>query len=95
MLTSISPIAAKQGEVVVVTLRGTNLTDLISIGTATGSGFSFDSQPTVVSDGTQITVRLRIEPTATLGSSVVQVKTAAGQSTATGSPSNSFTVTPP
>lgn len=95
VLASISPITAKQGETVVLTLRGTNLTDLISLGVATGSGFNFDSQPTVASDGTQITVRLRIEPTTSLGSSVVQVKTAAGQSTATSSPSNTFTVTPP
>lgn len=97
VLTSISPITAKQGEIVVLTLRGTNLIDLISLGvaTGTGNGISFDSQPTVASDGTQITVRLRIESTATLGTSVVQVKTAAGQSTATGSPSNSFTVTAP
>ena len=78
VMSSISPITAKQGEVVVLTIRGTNLTDLILLSTATGSGYTFDSLPTVAADGTQITVRLRIEPTATLGSSAIRVKTAGG-----------------
>jgi len=95
VITSVSPITAKQGEVVVLTIRGSNLTDLLQLTTATDAGFSFDSQPTVASDGTQITVKLRIESSATLGASAIQVKTAAGQTSATASPSNTFTVTVP
>ena len=95
VISSIAPITAKQGEAVVLTIRGTNLSDQVLLGTGSGSGFTFDSQPTVASDGSQITVRLRIESNATLGTSAIQVKTAAGQSSAATAPSNSFTVTAP
>lgn len=94
-IASISPILARQGETIIMVIRGTRLQDIESITAAPAAGLVFDTQPTASADGTELTTRIFVETSAPLGGRVIRVKTAGGQTTSIAAPANTFTVYSP
>jgi YD repeat-containing protein len=95
-LDSITPILARQGEIVTMTIRGSTFQDAAAVTAAPGSGITFIPGTLAVNaDGTQLTVSFVIDPNAPLGSQVIQVAVPGAASDATPAPANTFTVLPP
>lgn len=94
-VVSLTPILARQGETVQLTIRGHRLGGLVDILADPASGLVFDSMPVVASDGTRIDLQLRVDTTAAVGARVIQVRTLFGASAADASAANTFTVFPP
>ncbi len=95
-LDSITPILARQGEVVTMTIRGNTFQDALAVKAAPGSGITFIPGTLEVNPGgTQLTVSFAIAPGAPLGSQVIQVEVPGAISDATPLPANTFTILPP
>ena len=94
-ISSLSPILARQGETIALTIRGTAFNDLVAVTIEPPTGIVFDSTPIVSTDNTQIDLKLRIDSSAALGGRVVRVTTLGGQTTTTAAPANTFTIYPP
>lgn len=92
---SITPILAKQGEVLTLTVRGNHLLKAIAVTAEPSEGITFTFPITVNATGTELTVPLQIAPDAPLGSRVIRVTTPGGISTEVAEPANTFTVFPP
>ncbi len=94
-ISSISPILARQGETIALTIRGATFNDLVAVSIEPPTGIVFDSTPIVSADSTQIDLKMHIDPSAALGGRVVRVTTLGGQTTTTAAPANTFTIYPP
>lgn len=89
---SLSPILARAGEVVSLTIRGTNLTNLLAVTAEPADGMQFATSPLVAADGSQVQLNVYVQPDAPIGARVIRVFTASGASSADASPANTFTV---
>lgn len=90
-IDSITPIQALQNSTVQMVVRGANLQGA-SLQLVQPAGIDLDSQPVISADGTQLSGYVRVNANAPLGDKTVQVVTAAGASSATAAPSNTFRV---
>lgn len=94
-ISSISPILSTTGSLLTLTVRGQNMQNATAVMASPGTGLRFDSQPTVSTDGTELTIRLQIAGDAPLGARVIQVITPTTASSTQGSPANTFTIYAP
>lgn len=93
-MDSITPILARQGDTVSLTVRGANL-QYATVLIEPASGVVLDSAPVVNADGTELTLGVYVPVDATLGGRVIRVQTPAGITTDLAEPANTFTVFPP
>jgi len=94
-ISSISPILGTAGATLTLVVRGQNMQDAIAVVAAPATGLVFDTQPTVNADGTELTVRLRIDDGAPLGARVIRVITPTTESSDQASVANTFTIYAP
>lgn len=95
-MDSITPILAKQGEVVSVTVRGANLQDALSLSATPAVGLAVvPGTLNVNPSGTQLTLSFVIDANAPLGARVMQVIVPGAVSDGTPVPANTFTVFAP
>lgn len=93
-IESISPILARQGETVTLTVRGAYLHNA-SVLIEPAAGVILGSAPVVSVDGTELTVGVYVPGDAAMGGRVIRVQTPGGISTDQAEPANTFTVFPP
>lgn len=89
---SIDPISSTPGGLVTLTVRGRNLHDAQSVSLNPATGITVGTSPAVSSDGSTLTAMVAIAANAPLGAKIVTVTTPGGNSAATPSPANTFTV---
>ena len=92
-ISSLQPIRAMRGQVVALTIIGTNFGSASSVDFTPSTGITVVNPPTVSADGTMITTSLTITADAALGNRVVTATTPGGTSSPTASTANSFSVT--
>jgi hypothetical protein len=90
--SSISPILSTTSSTLTLTIIGQGLQNATAVVATPADGLTFDSQPVVNTDGTQLTVRVKIAPDAPLGSRVIQAVTPVTASSGDSTPANTFTV---
>jgi len=90
-LESIEPIQQVRGANFTLTLRGINLTGAQAVQAAPANGIQFGT-PSVAADGRSLTVPVVIDPAAATQQVVISVTTAAGITTASALPENTFTI---
>lgn len=94
-MSSIDPIMSPKGSSFTMTILGSGFKAVTAVVAEPANGVQFDSQPTINSAGTEITVRVVVAPNATLGKRVIRLQTATGASSAVAAPANSFNVYAP
>lgn len=92
-IDSITPITARRGEVVGLTVRGSDLTDGASISVVPAEGIQVEPFATRGADGA-LQLRLLVAPDAPLGARVIRVTTPGGTTTATPGVQNTLTIFP-
>lgn len=93
-IDSITPILARQGDIVTLTVRGAHLhhaTVLIE----PAAGVVLGSAPVINAAGSELTLGLYVPADAALGGRVIRVQTPGGITTDQPEPANTFTVFPP
>jgi hypothetical protein len=90
-IDSIAPIHALQGTIVSLVVRGAHLQGA-AVQLLPNQGIEVDTQPTIDSAGTQLTVTLRITNAALLGTKVVRVVTTSGATSADAGPANTLSI---
>ena len=93
-IDSITPILARQGDTVTLTIRGAHLNHA-SVLIEPAAGVVLGSQPVISTDGTQLTLGIYVPAEAALGGRVIRVQTPGGITTDQPEPANTFTVFPP
>lgn len=93
-IDSITPILARQGDTVTLTIRGTYLQDA-SVLIEPAAGVVLGGPPGVNTTGTEITIGVHVPLGAALGGRVIRVQTPGGVTTDQAEPANTFTVFPP
>lgn len=93
-IDSITPILARQGDTVTLTLRGAHLSHA-SVLMEPLAGVILGSAPAINADGTELTLGIHVPANAALGGRVVRVQTPGGITTDQPEPANTFTVFPP
>jgi hypothetical protein len=95
-IVSLSPILGRQGEVVTLTVRGTQLQPLLDVVVEPADGLQVVPGSTAVAaDGSQVEVRIAVAPDAPLGARVIRVRTRSGTTAAEAAAANTFTIFPP
>ncbi len=92
LIESITPILATPGSTFTLTVRGRNLHGASVVSAAPAEGVTFGVNPTVNSDGTELTVGMSIAPAAKVGIRVIRVTTPGGVTAPDPLPANSFTI---
>ncbi len=90
-LDSISPILAHQGDTLLMTIRGANFGNLVSVAAEPATGILF-SNPSASADGSQVSVALQLAPDAPTGARTIRVITLSGTSSGAASATNTFTI---
>lgn len=90
-LYSVEPLFGAAGSLVELKVRGANLHGA-KVAVLPAIDLGIDSQPIVNESGTELLVRVQVFPFAASGARVVQITTPSGQSSATPSSFNQFTV---
>ena len=90
-LYSIEPLFAKPGSLVELKVRGANLHGA-KVAVLPSTDLAVESQPTINANGTELVLRVQTFPLAATGARVVQITTPSGQSSATPSSVNQFTL---
>jgi YD repeat-containing protein len=93
-IDSISPILARQGDSVTLTVRGAHLNQA-SVSIEPASGVVLGAPPSVNADGTELNLGVYVPADAALGGRVIRVQTPGGLTTDQAAPANTFTVFPP
>jgi YD repeat-containing protein len=93
-IDSISPILARQGDTITLTVRGAHL-DNASVLIEPAAGVVLGGAPVISADGTHLTLGVFLPADAALGGRVIRVQTPGGISTDQAEPANTFTVFPP
>lgn len=93
-IDSITPILARQGDTVTLTLRGAHLSHAIVLMEPV-AGVILGSAPAINADGTELTLGIHVPANAALGGRVIRVQTPGGFTTDQPEPANTFTVFPP
>ena len=91
VIDSVAPLQAIRNSSVVLVVRGQNL-QKGRVELLPSDGIEVDSQQQVNTDGTVITVNLRVTPAAVLGAKVIQVTTSSGPTPALASSGNTMSV---
>lgn len=97
-LLSIDPIIVRQGDTVTLILRGSRLSAATAVSIEPGDGVAIEAGPPVWSGdalGEKLSLRIRADAQASLGSRVVRVLTPGSISTGLPSPANTLTVIAP
>jgi hypothetical protein len=94
-MTYITPILAKQGDLITMTVHGTNLSYASAVTASPGNGIKVGTIGSISADGTQLTVSMDISASAALGASVIQVTTPGGITAGVANETNTFTVYAP
>lgn len=93
-IDSVTPILARQGDTVALTVRGAHLTHATVL-IEPAAGIVLGSAPVVSADGTELILGVYVPADAALGGRVIRVQTPGGISTDQAEPANTFTVFPP
>jgi YD repeat-containing protein len=93
-IDSITPILARQGDTITLTIRGAHLNHA-SVLIEPVAGVELGSAPVISADGTQLTLGIYVPVEAAPGGRVIRVKTPGGITTDQPEPANTFTVFPP
>ncbi|MFP5464157.1 MAG: RHS repeat domain-containing protein [Gammaproteobacteria bacterium] len=93
-IDSITPIVARQGDTLTLTIRGAHL-NYASVLIEPAAGVVLGGEPVISADGTQVTLGIHVPVDAALGSRVIRVRTPGGITTDQPEPANTFTVFPP
>jgi len=93
-IDSITPILARQGDTVTLTVRGVHF-DHAAVLIEPAAGVVLGSAPTVNADGTELTLGVYVPADAVQGGRVIRVQTPGGITTDQAEPANTFTVFPP
>ncbi len=93
-IDSITPILARQGDTVTLTVRGAHLNHA-SVLIEPAAGVVLGSAPTVSADGMELILGVYVPADAALGGRVIRVQTPGGITTDQAEPANTFTVFPP
>jgi len=93
-IDSVSPILARQGDTVTLTVRGANL-QYATVLIEPAAGVVLGGAPVMSADGTQLTLGLYVPADAAQGGRVIRVQTPGGITTDQAEPANTFTVFPP
>lgn len=92
-IDSIEPLFAQAGATAMtLTIRGRRLHEATAVTAAPATGITFDSTPTVNTDGTILAVRLSIAPLANTGPRVITVVTPGGNTGTEATSANTFNV---
>jgi hypothetical protein len=91
-IESISPIIMVKGQIGTLKVRGRNLKQAQTVTVLPSDGITVGSTITVNSNGTELSLALAVDETATLGARTVIVSTPAGSSTTTALASNTLTI---
>jgi YD repeat-containing protein len=99
-IDSVAPIVLEQGKTYTFTIRGSNLRDVYQVMAEPGAGLLFGEGglvPQFSTDtfGEKLTVQLRVEGNAPIGSRVVRLKVPGGITSADPIPANTITVVAP
>ena len=90
-IDSVDPILVEPGTLTELIVRGRNLQNG-SVHVSPGSGLQIDQSVQINPEGTQLSVRLQVEPTAELGERLVQIHTSSGESPAVMDVNNTFRI---
>ncbi len=93
-IDSITPILARQGDTLTLTIRGAHLQHA-SVLIEPAAGVVLGAEPVISADGTQLTLGVYVPTDAALGGRVIRVRTPGGLTTDQPEPANTFTVFPP
>jgi hypothetical protein len=94
VIDSIAPISARRGDLVSLTVRGSNLADGAALSVVPPDGILIEPAASANAAGTELTIRLQIAPDAGLGARAVRVTTSGGTTSAEATVKNTFTVFP-
>ncbi len=89
---SIAPLHALAGQNVALTVRGKHLQGASAMRLLPGEGLVLDDSPVIAPDGSSMTLQLQVGAAALPGSHVLVLETAAGTSSETAGPNNTFKV---
>lgn len=96
LLESVSPIVLEQGKSYTFTVRGDGLKDVYELLTEPGTGVQFGSvQWATDALGELLTVSVRIDSTAAIGSRVVRLRVPGGLTSSVAVPANTITIVSP
>lgn len=96
LLESVSPIVLEQGKSYTFTVRGDGLKDVYELLTEPGAGVQFGSvQWATDTLGELLTVSVRIDPAAAIGSRVVRLRVPGGLTSSEAVPANTITIVSP
>lgn len=93
-IDSITPILARQGDSLTLTIRGAHL-NYASVLIEPAAGVVLGGEPVISADGTQLTLGVHVPADAALGARVISVRTPGGITSDQPEPANTFTVFPP
>jgi YD repeat-containing protein len=93
-IDSITPILARQGDTLTLTIRGAHL-NRASVLVEPSAGMVLGGDPVISADGTELTLGVHVPADAALGGRVIRVITPGGVTTDQPEPANTFTVFPP
>lgn len=91
-IDSIEPILGDRNSTVSLIIRGANLQFTNAISISPADGVSFEPNSIIDPAGTQLTLRMRLEPSAAAGVRRLQVTTPGGSSSLVSTPANTFTI---
>ena len=93
LIDSVSPQQVLTGSTSqVITVRGSNLRDILAASLLPGDGVTVLGSPSVTSDGTQLTFTIQVAANATPGQRTVVITSAGGQSSTTASSGNTLQI---
>jgi hypothetical protein len=95
VIQSITPIVARQGQVITLQIRGRGLTPAKAVTAVPADGIVFEPTADVDVTGTVLTLRASIAPGATLGARAIQVVTPGASSSSSPTAANTLTIFPP
>lgn len=93
-IDSITPILARQGDAVTLTVRGAHLSHAAVL-IEPVAGVVLGSTPVINAAGTELTLGVHVPADAALGGRVIRIQTPGGITTDQPEPANTFTVFPP
>lgn len=91
-IVSIEPILARQGDVIVLRVRGLRLKGVDRVEALPAGALQMGDTSSVNAEGTELTIPVAVRPDAVTGAYTIRVFNRAGGSSSLASPANTFTV---
>ncbi|MFN3811753.1 MAG: RHS repeat domain-containing protein [Roseateles asaccharophilus] len=91
-IVSIEPILARQGDVIVLRVRGKHLQRVQRVEALPGGALVMGDTPSINADGSELTIPVAVRADAPTGAYTIRVFNPIGGSSALASPANTFTV---